>query len=44
MQAYKVLLPGYERSFTYITAEPLNDIADCIFERFGVYPLEIIKL
>ena len=44
MQAYKILLPGYERSFTYITTEPIENVPAAIFERFGAYPEEVTEL
>lgn len=38
MRRYTIKLFGYERPFPYITDVELDEVADAIYDRFGVWP------
>ena len=42
MRRYTVKLPGYERPFPYITDVEPDEVADAIWERFGVWPERVV--
>lgn len=41
MRRYTIKLPDYERPFPYITDVSPDEVADAIWERFGVYPVSV---
>lgn len=44
MRSYSIQLEGSDKSFTYITDESPENIADAVFERFRVIPVKIVQL